>query len=157
MTGPAAAPAQAGRAAERQAAGAHPRLRVLRPQALARRTRRRRARLILGLAACIVASALLVVAAGGAVVVSEQLRLDAVRTQVQTALAQDQSLQVQKAELQSPSRILSIAEHRLGMVAPTTVHYLAPSSAPSQVAGSQATHPAATSPPTRSSIPPPRR
>jgi cell division protein FtsL len=105
-------------------AGGSPELTVVGAQAVLRRARRRRARLTLALSASLVAAAMLVVAAAGSVVVSEQLRLDSVRTQVAAALAQDQSLQVQKAMLESPARILSIAEQRLGMEVPSTIHYL---------------------------------
>lgn len=133
------------------AAGGQPRLRVVRQQALARRIRRRRARLIFALSAVVVAGAMLAVAAAGSVVVSQQLRLDAVHAQVEAALAQDQSLQVQKASLQAPARILSIAERQLGMVAPATVHYLTPPASASRATGRRApstpsTPPSLTSP-----------
>jgi cell division protein FtsL len=105
-------------------AGGSPELTVVGSQAVLRRARRRRARFTMALSASLVAGAMLVVAAAGSVVVSEQLRLDSVHAQVAAALAQAQSLQVEKATLESPSRILSIAEKRLGMEVPTTIHYL---------------------------------
>jgi cell division protein FtsL len=116
----------------RPTTAAEPRLRVVGRQALLRRARRRRARVTLGLSACVVAAALMLVAAAGSVVLSEQLRLDSVHAQVATALAQEQSLQVQRATLESPSRILAIAEKQLHMVAPTSVHYLVPGTAGGQ-------------------------
>jgi cell division protein FtsL len=124
-------------------AGGSPDLTVIGSQAVLRRARRRRARLTLALSASLVAGAMLVVAAASSVVVSEQLRLDSVHAQVAAALAQDQSLQVQKATLESPSRILSIAEQRLGMEVPTTIHYLylpsavAPAPAPPAASGAR--------------------
>lgn len=144
----------------RTTAGRRPPLRVVGQAPQVRRARRRRARLILALSAVVVAGAMLAVAAAGSVVVSQQLRLDAVHAQVEAALAQDQSLQVQRASLQAPARILSIAERQLGMVAPATVHYLTPSAASSSstAGASVARGQAATShPSTPSSRTSPRR
>lgn len=115
-------PSAAPSAGERRRA----RLRLVDPGVLARRAARRRARVLTGLAACVVTCALLIVAAANSVVVSQQIRLDNVRAQVASALTQDQNLQLQKAVLESPSRILYIAERRLGMVAPPGVTYLTP-------------------------------
>ena len=110
----------------RERQGARPGLRVVDKRARLRRARRRQARVTFGLAACIVAGAFLVVAAANSLVVSQQVRLDAVRSQVAATLAQDQDLQVQRAMLESPARILAIAEHQLGMVTPSSVRYLSP-------------------------------
>ena len=102
------------------------RLRLVDPQVLVRRAGRRQSRILLGVSACVVAAALLVVAAANSLIVSQQIRLDNVRSEVATALSQEQNLQFQKATLESPARILAIAEHRLGMVAPKSVTYLTP-------------------------------
>jgi cell division protein FtsL len=110
----------------REQPAARPDLQVVTQQPSVRRARRRQARITLGLAACVVAAALLVVAAANSLVVSQQVQLDSVRVQVAATLAQDQNLQVQRAMLESPARILSIAEHRLGMVTPSSVAYLTP-------------------------------
>lgn len=81
------------------------------------------------LAVCVVAGALLLVAAGQAVVVSQQLQLDNTQQQLQAATATNTNLQIQRAVLDSPTRILQLAQHKLGMVAPTSVVYLVPVSA----------------------------
>ncbi len=109
-------------AAERRRA----RLALVDPEVLAGRTRRHQARILLGLSACVLTAAILIVAAANSLVVSQQVRLDSVRSQVAVALAQDQNLQLERAVLESPARILAIAEHVLGMVAPSSVTYLMP-------------------------------
>jgi RNase P protein component len=93
---------------------------------LERRRLRRRCRAIFTLAALIVAGALLVVAAGQAFVAAQQVRLDRLEQQLATSVAKDQNLQLTRAQLESPSRILALAEHELGMVVPKSVTYLVP-------------------------------
>jgi hypothetical protein len=76
--------------------------------------------------ALIIAGALLIVAAGNALVASQQVTLDAQNTALGSALRDAQNLQLARADLEAPNRILSIAEARLHMVRPPTVTYLVP-------------------------------
>ncbi len=115
---------------ERQATGAHRAnragLAVVGRAELEQRRLRRRARAILVLAALFVAGALLFVAAGQAFVAAQQVHLDRLDQQLATAVARDENLQLARAQLESPSRILELAERRLGMVVPPSVTYLVP-------------------------------
>jgi cell division protein FtsL len=101
-------------------------LTVLGRAELARRRLRRRAQLVVVLAATVVAISLLVVAAGQAFVAAQQVRLDRLDRGLATAVARDQNLQLTRAQLASPSRILRVAERQLGMVVPKNVIYLVP-------------------------------
>jgi cell division protein FtsL len=101
-------------------------LTVLGRAELAQRRLRRRARLVCVLAATVVAVSLLVVAAGQAFVAAQQVRLDRLDRGLATAVARDQNLQLTRAQLASPSRILQVAERELGMVVPRNVIYLVP-------------------------------
>lgn len=101
-----------------------PDLRVYTAEERLARTQRRQARLMLAISACVVAVALLIVGAANIVVTSRQFRVDALNSAVGSAVAENQNLQLQRAELESPARIVSIAEHRLGMVMPKSVTYL---------------------------------
>jgi hypothetical protein len=76
--------------------------------------------------AVVIAGALLVVAAGNALVASQQVTLDSQNNQLSSALRNAQNLQLARADLEAPNRILSIAEARLHMVRPPTVTYLVP-------------------------------
>jgi cell division protein FtsL len=77
-------------------------------------------------AASLVVVTCLVVVSAQAIVASRQIRIDTLRQQLATSVAQNENLHVQRAALSSPSRILQIAEHRLGMTAPAKVTYLVP-------------------------------
>jgi cell division protein FtsL len=103
-----------------------PSLTVVSGAALAQRRLRRRGRAVLVLAALVVAAALLVVAAGQAFVAAQQVRLDRLDQQLSASVAKGENLQLTRAQLESPSRILSLAEHQLGMVVPVSVTYLVP-------------------------------
>ncbi|MGD0220217.1 MAG: hypothetical protein ABSC73_07135 [Acidimicrobiales bacterium] len=103
-----------------------PSLTVVSAAALAQRRLRRRARAALVLAGLVVAAALFVVAAGQAFVAAQQVRLDRLDQQLSASVAKGENLQLTRAQLESPSRILSLAEHELGMVVPVSVTYLVP-------------------------------
>ncbi|MDA8266619.1 MAG: hypothetical protein M0T79_15015 [Actinomycetota bacterium] len=111
-----------------------PDLGVLDRRHLAARAKRRQARLLQILAAGSVAGALLLVALGHAFVASEQVRADAIQSEVAQALLAQQDYQLQKAELMAPTRILAIAETRLHMVVPAGITYLSPVSTGETVA-----------------------
>lgn len=117
----AATPARHGAPGQRRAP-----LSVLDRKALAERARRRKARLLLALSGLLVTGALGLVAAGQALVASQQLHLDDLNRQIASGVARTQHLQISKAKLAAPSRILGIAEHRLHMVVPSHVSYLSP-------------------------------
>ena len=86
----------------------------------------RQANLLRFLGVMLVVGALAVTAAAHTFVASDQQRIDALQAQLSQNLAQEQNLQIARAELESPQRVLAIAEHQLGMVAPSSVTYLAP-------------------------------
>jgi cell division protein FtsB len=90
------------------------------------RLTRGKVRAIVALASLLIAGTLLLVAAGQAMVASQQVRLDALTAELQSVVAKNQNLQVSKARLITPNRILEIAEHNLGMTSPPNVTYLAP-------------------------------
>lgn len=103
-----------------------PRLRVLNPRQMREHQKIRRARVMIGFSALLFAGALLFVAAGQAIVVSQQLRLDNEQGQLATATATNTNLQIERASLDSPARILQLAQHKLGMITPASVVYLVP-------------------------------
>lgn len=98
-------------------------LRVHRPAPA--RSRRRGLAAVVG-ALLLVGAALVAVAGATAVLAAEQVRLDALRSQVTVALSREQDLELERAQLLAPSRIVAIAEGSLHMVEPATVSYLAP-------------------------------
>ncbi len=144
------------------AGGGRPRLDVVDRRREASRSVQRRANLLRGLGVMCVVGALAVTAAAHAFVASDQQRIDTLQGQLTQTLAQQQDLQLARAELESPVRVLAIAERQLGMVAPGSVSYLPPvdpgpsvyqageSAARAALAGAAAAHKAA---PSRSSGP----
>lgn len=102
------------------------RLGVLDRQHLRERAEHRHVRVLVALSAAVLAAALLLVAGGRALVASGQVRVDSLQTEVAAALAREQNLQLERAQLESPSRVLRIAETALGMVTPSSVVYLSP-------------------------------
>lgn len=77
-------------------------------------------------------SLLVMVGAGGATlagrarVAADQIRSTQVRQAVAAAAQQRSELRLEVAQLSAPSRIVGLAEHRLGMVVPGHVTYLQP-------------------------------
>jgi hypothetical protein len=78
------------------------------------------------LGALFVVGALGVTAAAHTLVASDQQRIDNLHGRLTQTLAEQQDLQLTRAELESPVRVLGIAEHQLGMVSSGSVSYLAP-------------------------------
>ena len=103
-----------------------PRLDVVDRSAARSRAAHRQANLLRLIGVMLVVGALAVTAAAHTFVASDQQRIDALQAQLSQNLAQEQNLQIARAELESPQRVLAIAEHQLGMVAPSSVTYLAP-------------------------------
>lgn len=117
---------RAGALPSSRTAKARPELRVLSRADLARRRERRRARRLIGLSSIVVAGALGLVTGANSFVAADQLHVDSLQSQVAAAISTNQSLQLQKADLEAPSRILSIAKGRLDMIEPSGVTYLTP-------------------------------
>jgi cell division protein FtsL len=86
------------------------------------------------LASLVVVGALLFVVIGQTIVASQQVRLDNLRQQLSTSTAANENLELEQAQLSSPPQVLDIAQHRLGMVAPSGVTYLSPAPAGPTVA-----------------------
>lgn len=101
-----------------------PSLSVLDRKALAERARRRRERLLLAVSGLLVTGALGLAAGAQGLVTSQQLHLDHLDQQIAAAIARTQSLELSRARLAAPSRVLDIAENQLHMVTPSQVTYL---------------------------------
>jgi len=105
---------------------ARPKLDVVDRRLRASRSTRRQANVLKALGVSFVLGALAVTAAAHTFVASDQQQIDNLQGQLSRALATQQELQVSRAELESPTRVLTIAEHQLGMVSPGSVVYLSP-------------------------------
>jgi hypothetical protein len=90
------------------------------------RARRRQARVLISLSGVVLAGALTVAAAGHALLASSQYQADGLQGALSTAIATQQNLQAEKSLLDTPSRILGLAEHKYKMVTPSGVTYLQP-------------------------------
>lgn len=91
-----------------------------------RRKVNRQTRLLIVVSIALVGGTLFSVAAGQALVAAHQVALDQVEQSLSSAVARDQDLQFTLSKLESPARIVEIAEGRYGMVVPESVTYLAP-------------------------------
>ena len=138
-------------------------LRVVPPNYVSARTRRKRARLLVFLAGAGIAAALFGVVAFHVVLTQNQLDLQHLRAEADTASAKQQQLRLQVAQLESPERVVDDAQ-KLGMVPPATVHYLSPdgtppppaptpTTAPARAAVTAAKPPAKTTPAVRTTVP----
>lgn len=74
----------------------------------------------------LVGGSLFAVAAGQAMVAAHQVELDQAEQSLSTAVARNQNLEFNVSKLESPARIVEIAEGRYGMVVPRSVLYLPP-------------------------------
>lgn len=122
-TARAPSPAPLRRPAEVRPPGLH----VVRAPEPARRARRARARGLTVLAAFLAVVTLFGVVAFHVLLTQGQLQLQHLQDRDAAALARNQELRLQVAELESPARIVAAAQ-QLGMVPPATVTYLSPSS-----------------------------
>lgn len=121
----AAAPAPAtGAATPAPARRPPPPLRVVGPGELSAPARRRRARLRAVSVLVLVGAALFGLVASHVVLTQGQFRLERVRARAAAEEARYERLRLQVAELESPARIVTAAQQRLGMVAPRKVTYL---------------------------------
>jgi cell division protein FtsL len=106
-----------------------PDLRLVDPNELSPRIRRRRAAVAgVGLLV-LVFGVLFALAASQAILAQNQQRLDRLEDDVADAQARYQRLRLHVAELESPGRIVRAAQERLGMVPPPGTTYLSPSGA----------------------------
>lgn len=105
---------------------AAPELGVLDRRHLRERRQRRQARALVSVSVLCVGLALLLAAVGHAVVGSDQIRSDVLQGQLAAQLATAQNSQLQRAILESPLRIETIAENQLYMVTPSSVTYVVP-------------------------------
>jgi cell division protein FtsL len=103
-----------------------PRLDVVDRRRAGSRSSHRKANTLRGLGVMFVVGALAVTAAAHTFVASDQQRIDTLQSQLTQALAEQQDLQLSRAELESPVRVLAIAERQLGMISPESVSYLPP-------------------------------
>jgi cell division protein FtsL len=103
-----------------------PKLDVVDRRLRASRSVHRQANVLRALGVMFVVGALAVTAVAHTLVASDQQRIDTLQSQLAQSLTNQQNLQISRAELESPLRVLSIAEHQLHMVAPGSVSYLAP-------------------------------
>jgi hypothetical protein len=98
-------------------------LRVVRPD---ERPRRRLSPAV-GVIGTVVLFVLLLALAGAhTLLVQSQIRLDDLSEQVGAEQARYQELRLRVAELESPGRIVSVAQDRIGMVEPEQLVYLTP-------------------------------
>jgi len=112
--------------AHEELAAARLRLDVVDRRLAASRSIQRRANVLRGLGVLFVVGALGVTAAAHTFVASDQQRIDTLQGQLTQALSEQQDLQLSRAELESPVRVLAIAQGQLGMVSPGSVLYLTP-------------------------------
>ena len=103
------------------------RLRLVDDRAVSPSVARRRRRLLVAAAALLACAALFGLAAFQAVLVSNQAELDRLADQADEEQARFQRLRLEVAQLESPERIVAVAQERLGMVPAAGVTYLSPS------------------------------
>jgi cell division protein FtsL len=113
-------------AREPASARPRPRLDVVDRRRAGSRSSHRKANTLRGLGVMFVVGALAVTAAAHTFVASDQQRIDTLQSQLTQTLAEQQDLQLSRAELESPVRVLAIAERQLGMISPESVSYLPP-------------------------------
>jgi cell division protein FtsL len=104
-----------------------PPLRVVPPDYVPPRVRRRRARLFVAAVATLVALGLFGIVSLHVALTQGQFRLERLEAQADAQQTRYEQLRLQVAELESPDRIVAVAQERLGMVSPPGVTYLSPS------------------------------
>ncbi len=122
---PARAPGRRGEQS-RPARTSRPPLGVVDRAATLERARQRQARVLFLVSGLVMAGALTVAAAGHALLAATQIRSDTLSGQLANALTTQQDLQLQRAELETPSRVLRLAETRLKMSSPAGITYIQP-------------------------------
>ena len=125
----ATAPRPAPRPRPQAAPAAQPRLRVVPPDYVSPRARRRRARRLLVAASTLAVLGLLGVATLHVVLSQGQFRLERLDARAGQEQERYERLRLEVAELESPARVVAAAQERLGMVPPPAVTYLSPKGA----------------------------
>jgi len=120
-------------------------LRVVSDARVVAARRRRRLRGVLFLVGIVTTCLLFALAAFHAMLASGQADLDQLEQHVSDAQARYESLRLEVAELEAPSRIVREAQERLGMVPPPGVTYLTPSEETTAEVGEAAAQPTTTS------------
>ena len=106
--------------------GVAPPLRVVTKEELREARRRVRARRTVVAAGALAAVALFGIVIAHVLLMQGQFELERTQRAAATQQAEYDRLRLQVAELESPERIVATAQERLGMVAPPTITYLAP-------------------------------
>ena len=101
-------------------------LRVVSPGELSPRARRRRARIVASSVCVFACLGLFGVVASHVVLTQGQLELDGLGARATDAQERYDRNRLLMAELESPERIVAVAQERLGMVPPPDVVYLSP-------------------------------
>ena len=114
------------RAPEKRSAEPRRILRLVRPGERSPQSRRRRARLAAVFTVFAAVAGVFAVVAFHVVITQNEFRLDQLRTKAATEQSRYERLRLQVAQLDSPDRIVSTAQHQLGMVQPPSIAYLAP-------------------------------
>lgn len=115
----------------RSRSGRRPPLEVVGP-ARTRATRAgtlRRRRLVVCSAALVLGLCLLGIVASHAALAQGQFRLEELKSKAAAEQDRYQRLRLRVAELESPARVVAVAQERLGMVPPPEVTYLSPTGA----------------------------
>lgn len=110
-----------------------PPLRVVPPDQIKLRARRRRDRALMITVGLIIALGMFAIVGAQVVLTQRQLRLDTMAQKLSQAQTSNDELQLQVATLESPSRIVSAAQTQLHMLLPTSVVYLTPGAAPGTI------------------------
>lgn len=105
-------------------------LRVVDDRELAEARRQARARQLAGLAVVGVALGLFGVVVAHVMLMQGQFELQRLQDRSTESRAQYDRLRLQVSELESPNRIVAVAQQKLGMVSPPNITYLAPTSEP---------------------------
>ena len=103
-----------------------PPLRVVGPAHRSVAARRARARVLGVLVLGVVAAALFGLVTSHVALTQGQFRLHTLREKAEAEQARYERLRLQVAELESPARVVAVAQERLGMVPPPGVTYLSP-------------------------------
>lgn len=113
-------------------------LRVITDAELQEFRRRARARRLLAAAGVLVAVGLFGVVIAHVMLMQGQFELQQLQQRSAASQAEYDRLRLQVSELESPDRIVEVAQVKLGMVAPRTITYLAPSADPAALPSTSA-------------------
>lgn len=114
-------------------------LRVVTDAELQEFRRRARARRLLAAAGTLVALGLFGVVIAHVMLMQGQFELQQLQQRSAASQAEYDRLRLQVSELESPDRIVEAAQVKLGMVAPRTITYLAPSADPTALPSTSGT------------------